>query len=516
LQSELLLPGIPRYNQIVLMRQLPSRVLLYLLLAIAVFGAASCAVPLGPGYTIEKQEIRVQFLPSPQPRIRVEADYQLKNTGNQPLTEIELRLPGKRRFHRAEPQAKWDSDSVALIDSPANARYDLLKLPRSWPISARHTLHLSVEIEPSPAEESKLSFTSDAFFLPSQGWSPDLVPARGALATGGVPPKKWNLVVQVPEDFLVHVSGSDIKKSRGKGQLVVRAEQHIADKYPFVVAGRYAATQIASGNEQVNLWTRTSLEQNSLRHASDQLVKTLQAYDSVFGNRGKKQRSLWIVECPVVVGCFTRAPAANASLPDASAVSQNVESTSAEMISLDSVVVDISGGAPKIATAAAPSLAASWLGYGQNPGFYEQEPPLSALPAFAAASGREALDGPSSRTTAIRKALRAIPVNLPATGVPEERNVIRAKSFLFFYALQDRYGRQAFRNALQHMFYARQGGGFNLNDLIAAFGEETHQNVAEFVRLWMKHPGVPQEFRARYEKDEPLAPPTTISKETTP
>ena len=38
-----------------------------------------------------------------------------------------------------------------------------------------------------------------------------------------------------------------------------------------------------------------------------------------------------------------------------------------------------------------------------------------------------------------------------------------------------------------------------LSDLIAAFEEETHENVAEVVRLWMKRPGVPEEFRARYK-----------------
>ena len=48
------------------------------------------------------------------------------------------------------------------------------------------------------------------------------------------------------------------------------------------------------------------------------------------------------------------------------------------------------------------------------------------------------------------------------------------------------------------MLYARRERGFELRDLIAAFEQETHQNVAEFVRLWMKRPGVPKEFRARY------------------
>ena len=78
--------------------------------------------------------------------------------------------------------------------------------------------------------------------------------------------------------------------------------------------------------------------------------------------------------------------------------------------------------------------------------------------------------------------------------------MLRAKSFLFFYALQDQYGRETFRRALGHMLHARQQRGFELDDLIAAFEQEdTRQNAAEFVRQWMKHPGVPEGFRARYE-----------------
>jgi len=41
------------------------------------------------------------------------------------------------------------------------------------------------------------------------------------------------------------------------------------------------------------------------------------------------------------------------------------------------------------------------------------------------------------------------------------------------------------------MLYARRERGLELSDLIAAFEQETHQNVAEFVPLWMKRPGVP-------------------------
>ena len=41
--------------------------------------------------------------------------------------------------------------------------------------------------------------------------------------------------------------------------------------------------------------------------------------------------------------------------------------------------------------------------------------------------------------------------------------------------------------------------GTPITDLISAFDQETRQNVGEFVRHWMKRPGVPQDFRSRYE-----------------
>jgi len=53
-----------------------------------------------------------------------------------------------------------------------------------------------------------------------------------------------------------------------------------------------------------------------------------------------------------------------------------------------------------------------------------------------------------------------------------------------------------------------------VDDLIAAFEQETNQNVAEFVRHWMKRPGVPDDFRARYETTTGAI--ASNSKETTP
>ncbi|MGB2624833.1 MAG: hypothetical protein WA857_14585 [Candidatus Acidiferrum sp.] len=468
---------------------------------------SSCAAAVGPGYTIEKQEIRVQFDPTPTPRIRVDSDFQLRNTGNQPLSSLELRLPGRRHFHVAESQATWDGVSLAEQDAPPHLRVTSLVLPQPWNVSERHTLHVSAELRQPAAGESGFRFTSDAFFLPSAGWAPELLPSEGLFATGGVPPDKWRLLVRVPEGFLVHTSGRAPKTSRHGGQITVQSEQHPEDRYPFVIAGLYKQTSLNTAAGKVLLWTRGREEAAPLQQSTDALVLAIRAYDAVFGARNKKAQPFWIVECPVVPGCFTAAASSYASLLHAEPAI-----VTSELASLDSLMIDFAGGPPKL-VAAAPALAASWLGYGRNPGFYEQQPPLSAFPAFASALGEEAIDGAASRAETIRRALRIIP-RKPVTREPEAGEVLRAKSFLFFFALQDRYGTDVFHRAIAHMLSARQGRGFDLDDLIAAFEEETHQNVAEFVRLWMKHPGVPDEYRARYENTS--ASIASVSKETMP
>jgi len=463
------------------------------LLAVLSWCAASCVAPLGPGYTIEKQQIQVHFVAAPEPRIRIEADYLLKNTGNQPLSDLELRLPGRRRFHYDEPRATWDGATLAIGTSEDNPRNSVVTFSHAWALSARHTLHFSYQLEPPRPGETALSFAPDAFFLPAQGWSPELLPPRGLFSKGGVPPDKWELRVHLPERFLVRTSGEKSKTSNSRGEMILCAMQGRKDPHPFVIAGRYTSTQTGAGKEKVFFWTRKAQNSASLRPMSEALARTIEAYDSVFGNRGKDSSATWIVECPVVAGCFTSFNSSIARILN----EDTIEPTTAEMISPDAMMVNLDQDTPKFAAAAAPSLAASWLGYAQNPGFYGQDPPLSAFPAFAAAIGREAAEGVDSRVETIRRVLRLI----PEKGEPrrtEAPNVVHAKSFLFFYALQDKYGREVFRDAVRHMLEARQERDLKLSDLIAAFEQETHQNVAEFVRLWMKRPGVPEEFRVRY------------------
>jgi hypothetical protein len=485
------------------------------LLGLAAYFIAGCTASLGPGYTVDKQEIRVQFVSAPEPVIRIDAVYHLRNTGNQPLSSLEVRLPGRRRFNFQNFRAEWDAASLTTSVSPDDDRNVLLSFPQSWQVSDQRSLHLSFGFHSAATGESALTFTPDAFFLSAQGWSPELLPARGFFATGGTPPAKWNLVVRIPDGFLVHMSGRAPKISRSAGTQTLTALQQLTNAYPFVVAGRYiAATKLSAGSISVNLWTRSPHPGDDLNRISDAFVRTIQVYNSMFG-APTQFRKLWVVECPSAPGCFSNSASTYGAL-----ISAENQKTSAELASLDTVMVDFTAGIPQLVQAAAPSLASGWLGYDQNPGFFEQDPPLSALPAFAAAHGRESVEGPQVRAQIIRRALAGIPPR--STSVPDKSEspaVIRAKSLLFFYGLQDFYGPAVFDKAITHMLSARRGGGFDLDDLIAAFEQETQQNVAEFVRHWMKRPGVPQDFRVRYENSvsaDILPPQPVNTKEINP
>ena len=451
----------------------------------------------------------MRFVAAPEPRIEIAADYHLKNTGARPLQELELRLPG-RRFHSNELRATWDATTLTLTQDPDSPRSSRTALAEPWKVSARHTLHLTTEFLPSQAPGPSLGFSSDAFFLPAAGWSVELLPPDGLFATGGVPPKKWDLLVAVPDGFQVRTSGVQKKRVREGGETIVLAGQGTKDPYPFVIAGRYSAADVGKGNERVHLWTSKQQDSDKLRDVSEALSRVIAAYDAAFGERSKESSQTWIVECPVATGCFTNLNPLRAQL----LWQDENERTTAEMISQDTMVVDLSGGTPTLAARAAPSLAASWLGYAQNPAFFEQRPPLTMFPAFAAAIGRDAAEGGDSRGETIRRALRLIPPGGEKLQKEEDPTVLRVKSFLFFFALQDRYGQETFRKATQYMLYARRERGFELSDLIAAFEEQTHQNVAEFVRMWMKRPGVPEEFRARYEGSGTAT--TATNKESTP
>jgi len=457
-------------------------------------GFAGCAASLGPGYIVVKQDIHVSFQSHPEPQIHISAEYHLKNTGNQDLDTLDVRLPG-RRFHSSGVEISWDGSGLAPATAPDNARETILSLPRHWTVGASHTLHFTYDILSSPAEQNSIGFTSEAFYLPAAAWSPQLPQSRGFFGFGGVPPKKWQLAISVPQDFLVHASGGKEKHSRKGAQTEFQFQQTADDLIPFVVAGRYRENrQDLAHDQKIRMWSRSGSNPIDLQPTGSSLAQILASYQSFFGRTGKSNLPLWIVECPADTGCLPQRESGFSSLLFA----ENAEA-SVEMISQDTVVVASHRAKGMPEALATPALAAGWLGYGKNPGFYQEQLPMSALPAFAAALARELSSGSQIRGQIISRAMAQIPPGA-ARASNNDPNVFRAKSLLLFYALQERVGAETFQHAVQHMLAARSGRDFEVADLIAALEQESHQPVGPFVRDWLKRPGIPEDFRAKYSQ----------------
>jgi hypothetical protein len=460
----------------------------------AACGLVSCATSLGPGYVVEKQEILVTFRPQPEPRVHVAAQYRLKNIGNQSLDDLDVRLPG-RVFQPTANTITWDGIALAPASSADNPRDTLLHFPDSWPVGTTHTLRFEYVLSSSPAQQSSGGFSADAFILPAGTWSPVLPQSRGVFGFGGVPPSKWPLAIRVPREFLVHASGTRKKQSDAGAETEFQFQQTMDDLIPFAIAGRYQETrQELPQSQTIHLWSRGHLDPAAFRQAGDSLSRTLSTYDALFGARGKSNPPLWIVENPAGVGPISQAGAGYSSL-----LFGDDSESAAAMISRDTVVLQsrLWQGQPE--AMAGPALAAGWLGYGQNPGFYEQQPPVSALPAFAAAQAREVSEGPQVREQIIRRALAQIPPDATRNS-NDDPNITRAKSLLLFFALRDRIGGEAFQKAMQHILAARRSRSFDVTDLISAVEQETRQPVGPFVREWIKRPGVPENFRAKYSQ----------------
>jgi hypothetical protein len=156
------------------------------------------------------------------------------------------------------------------------------------------------------------------------------------------------------------------------------------------------------------------------------------------------------------------------------------------------------------------SLAQTWLGPALGAPSDAAAYLIRVLPTYAFFIADEAVKGPPARDKTIRQALTEYDDTLKfwkEHGKPEEVQSKRpaleeyehpGKDVLFFYALEDQFGRDHLHAALRNMVQARRGRGYDLDDLIAALEAEAGKPVAPFVRLWLKHPGIPDEFRARY------------------
>ncbi len=460
-----------------------------------------CAAAFGPGYTIEKQRIEVTYTQQVPDRVFVRASYQLKNTGTKPLEVLDFRPPDPSKFAPRDLQAEWRGKTFS-VTAPARGSDDgeiHVPLRGAWPVGESGEFVLSYGLAVTSNLEAADANPGAAFFLPTNGWLPALLPPEHrAFATGGDPPKKWDLVVSVPEGYRVHASGNNRGRDK-KSAHGLRFEQQPHTNFdPYVAAGPYSERQVRAQYRTVTIWTGNPVSAERAINFANRVASDAAFYATEFGSADAKKRPIILIECPSGSGnslvpdqLWLPGPHC-ALLPHTVVVPPgflNVEMSDEKMTSVDL------------------QLAVGWFYFSAMPKDSVSFFPIAALSDYARITMATSLN-PSARNTAVRDFLRRVPVGdnqerpfvrVEENDPPEVQDRARAESVLFFLALDDRCGAQNVHKGIARMSRLLRGQTWGLSDLRAAVEAECGGPVLEsFFREWMHGPGIPAEFRARY------------------
>ena len=466
-----------------------------LIFALAVILLAGCNVAFGPGYLIKKQNIELRFVSSPEPHLVVQCTYQLLNSGNQPLSTLQVRVPAANAFRRTATSAEWNGKSISIQTVSAASlsdRGDTIELhwPEPWAVKQKRTLVLSYKLSTGVHLGSYLAASPETFFAFPESWDPVLLPARHLLATGGIPPPKWDLSVRVPSGFLVNASGIPAKRKSSHDEWIYSFRQQPGAFASFAAGGKYVEREVNANGDRILFWTLQPVDSAAAQSAANSIASRARYYESQYGSLTKGQRTIRLLECPVPSKSF-----GCGALPETIFINQ---AWIARGLKDKEFFEDIDF-----------ELAYTWFGGVARVRFDEGPLPMDAVAPYTAWEAQSIEDGGNSRTKRIQSLLsdfdehiteckEKIVLPLPPGKNDCSYSPAWTKSALFFFALEDKIGRGPFHQSLKSMIQALRGGDFRLQDLISAMESESHQPQGQFVRQWLKYPGIPDNFRARY------------------
>lgn len=470
---------------------------------LAAFVAYGCAAPFGPGYTVEKQRIVVTYSQQSPDRVSVRASYFLKNNGIRPLDSLELGPPDPEIIQPQAMRVEWRGKTVEIPSSAFDPDSNEVRIPfeKNWGTGEIGDFVVSYEVKVSPNKAGVGSNPRAAFFLPSSGWLPNLLSPHGVLAVGGAPPKKWDLVVSVPEGYRVRASGTNLglekhgatKSEKGAG---LRFEQHPGTNYDaYIAAGPYVEQPFHSGGGTVIFWTASPLAQNRLNELGKKIASDADFFSKEFG-ADDPNSPVWLIECPEGTPISRERPwtSQTGCLTQPHGIVAPTEYFAAAAPGEFTKYVDL-------------QLAATWLYFSVRPRRYSSLFPLTAIPDYAGVA-LGASRNSDFRNETIRALLQRVD-SIPDEGKPlvrvgakdshelQERG--RAESVLFFFALEDRCGAHNVRKGIAHASRVLRGQTWGLPELKSAVETECGGPVLDdFFREWMHGYKIPPEFRAKY------------------
>ena len=460
----------------------------------------ACAVPLAPGYQIERQQVEVRHVAAPRAHLHIRVSYRLKNIGTSDLTSVEAALPAGPSFGRENLRAEVDAREVSLrIASEAGGAVVRVGFDPPWPQKQRRNLVFEYDLAPLLPGHAVLAVNEGSFHIRDATAFPALRPPKGAFAKGGQEPHEISLAVQVPGDFRVFASGREQGSRRQEAETQQRFRILKNEGERFVVAGQYQAQQVKMRDATVIFWTLEPLAADGAQAAAARLGTTFATFRATFGPLGKSPPPVRVIETParLTQRAAGTGDAAGVALPAGALLNRQAFALGVSTEPFLDLVEH--------------ELAHTWFGQAVGPR-PEVEPVLGeGLAEYAVVVAAEARGGEAARRRQAALLLRWFDesrkraadkplLRLEPSDPFEQRVFGYSKGALFFLALEDQYGKESVRRALAHLVRSLRGSRFGFAELLSALEQETKQGLGDFFRLWLDQTGIPTEVRARYEE----------------
>jgi hypothetical protein len=453
---------------------------------------------LAPAYRIIKESYEVRFVPGQIPELRVRSMYTLENYGNGDLSSIDVILPNAKSYGLKARLIKVngrEASPVELSAEPATEEATRFRIPLDPAWNQKQRRDLVIEYAFASPEDSgmNIALSSTSFHVISRDWFPRLQPPAHVLSPSSASPERIVYTVQVPTDFLLLAPGKPTGRTKNGGEVRYRFELRESDPTPFIVAGRYVDSCSNGRGCGAAFWTLATFKGDRAR-AEGELASAWNILQKNFGPLEKGNLVPHIVESPGERHIGHDVPSA---VPFFAGVMVN------------SPAISLGANNEEFFDLVTRALAGNWFGvriYSPNSivGMTEGLSDYAVIVIDEARHGDSARSGrilkfldeyDSACKGAIEKPLVAVTMQDPV----EQRRIALAKAPLFFIALEDTYGEASVRQGLAQVVRLLRGQEVGYQDIRAAIENVTNKDLAPIFRTWLYKPGIPAEFREKYQ-----------------
>jgi hypothetical protein len=461
--------------------------------------AAGCVHPLGPGFHFDDRQTEILVSSAAPGRIHFHVVDQLENAGDRPLRSLEVRLPVEPLFGaqnlrvviqdvEVSPQRSSQTD-VRMRSAPFNPEWmqnETRKVVTEW------------DLVPESSVRGTIVASPNGFFVADETALPLWQTPRGPFSRGGANPDSEILTVFAPPDFRVLAPGKPLKRAPDGDYVSQRFLMDPASDFlPYVVAGRYQEKLTQSRQSDVQFWTFRAVDDAAAQAAAIRLSSSMKTFADYFSPGDKDRGALRIVEAPAELPAEFSASgdSGGASFPDGAL--------------LDPRAIQRGIATEGVLQLAEYELARTWFGWRVRPRPEAQILMGRGMGLFGlviAAEGR----GPEQRQRMIASVIErydqarlAAPdrrlMEPPAGYSRAERISTGYRGALFIIALEDLCGHDNLRAALRQVIHDRAGSDAGYEELRAAAESASGKDLAAMFRSWLIQPGIPGDFRARYQ-----------------